>query len=51
MTREEYGHVGGYLLRIEHSRRATSRLYSRAEVVTAWLCGMGLGIGLMLVGR
>lgn len=49
MTTEEFGRVGGYLLRIERSRRATSRPFTRGEVLSAWC--VGVLIGMWLSGR
>lgn len=51
MTREEFGRVGGYLLRLECSRRATSRLFTRVDVASAWVAGLLVGMWAMFAMR
>lgn len=48
---EEYGVVGGYIVRMERYRRVASRAYSRAEVLLAWVAGMAAGVASMALTR
>jgi len=49
--REEYGVVGGYIVRMERYRRVASRAFSRADVLLAWVAGLAAGVASMALTR